>query len=183
MRVLAPLSNPRERCNWAWSKQSTTHFEHRPKEKDKMVDFAPGQVVRLLDGRVATIRFVGTTQFAPGEWIGVELDDATGKNDGSVQGERYFECEPGYGMFIRPTAISAVVSRGRSATTASKRDSRDGKSQQQPARPGAKTTTSQSSAASKRSSGSGTPGVTRRTGSSTPPVGSPQQARNIRVRT
>lgn len=148
-----------------------------------MADFAPGQVVRLLDGRVATIRFVGTTQFAPGEWIGVELDDATGKNDGSVQGERYFECEPGFGMFIRPTAISAVVSsssRNRSSTTtSSKRDSRDGKTQQ-PARPtpGAKTTTQ---TAAKRSSGSGTPAVTRRTGSSTPPVGSPQQMRSIRV--
>ena len=33
------------------------------------------------------IRYIGTTKFAPGEWVGVELDEAQGKNDGSVAGE------------------------------------------------------------------------------------------------
>ncbi|PYI08435.1 hypothetical protein BO78DRAFT_71832 [Aspergillus sclerotiicarbonarius CBS 121057] len=74
-----------------------------------MADLSPGHVVTLTDGRQATVRFVGTTHFAVGEWIGIELDDATGKNDGAVQGERYFDCEPGFGMFVRPTAIAAVV--------------------------------------------------------------------------
>ncbi|OKL58004.1 hypothetical protein UA08_06690 [Talaromyces atroroseus] len=69
---------------------------------------------------VATVRFVGSTHFAPGEWIGVELDDATGKNDGSVQGERYFDCEHGFGMFIRPSAIASVLG------PVPKRDSRRG---------------------------------------------------------
>ncbi|KAJ5129777.1 uncharacterized protein N7515_005816 [Penicillium bovifimosum] len=68
-----------------------------------------GSVIELPDGRRATVRFCGTTHFADGEWIGLELDDATGKNDGSVQGERYFDCEPGYGMFVRPTVVGKVV--------------------------------------------------------------------------
>lgn len=76
-----------------------------------MTDLSPGQVITLTDGRQATVRFVGDTHFAAGDWIGIELDDATGKNDGAVQGERYFDCEPGYGMFVRPPAISAVVDR------------------------------------------------------------------------
>jgi dynactin 1 len=74
-----------------------------------MSDLSLGQVINLLDGRQATVRFIGSTHFAPGDWIGVELDDATGKNDGSVQGERYFDCEHGFGMFIRPSAVSSVV--------------------------------------------------------------------------
>lgn len=74
-----------------------------------MADLSPGQVVSLTDGRQATVRFVGSTHFAAGDWIGIELDEPTGKNDGAVQGERYFECEHGFGMFIRPSAVVAVI--------------------------------------------------------------------------
>lgn len=49
-----------------------------------------------------TIRFRGQTAFAEGEWLGVELDEPTGKNDGSVNGERYFPVPDGYGVFVRP---------------------------------------------------------------------------------
>ena len=72
-------------------------------------EISPGTVVTLTDGRQATVRFIGLTHFATGEWIGVELADASGKNDGEVQGERYFQCNPGFGMFIRPTAIETVL--------------------------------------------------------------------------
>jgi dynactin 1 len=75
--------------------------------------FSSGQVITLLDGRQATIRFVGLTHFAQGDWIGIELDEPTGKNDGAVQGERYFYCEHGFGMFIRPSAIAGIVEQPR----------------------------------------------------------------------
>jgi dynactin 1 len=74
-----------------------------------MSELSIGHVVTLTDGRQATVRFIGTTHFAAGDWVGIELDDPTGKNDGSVQGERYFDCEPGFGMFIRPSAVAAIV--------------------------------------------------------------------------
>lgn len=66
-------------------------------------DFQVGQTVELQDGRIAKIHFTGETHFAAGDWLGVELDDASGKNDGAVQGQRYFDCKPGHGMFVRPS--------------------------------------------------------------------------------
>ena len=93
-------------------------------------EISPGSVIILTDGRQATVRFIGTTHFAAGDWIGVELYEATGKNDGAVQGERYFDCDPGFGMFIRPTAVGKVLqqppreskqtTRARTNTTTSK---------------------------------------------------------------
>ncbi|PHH53013.1 Dynactin,150 kDa isoform [Ceratocystis fimbriata CBS 114723] len=72
------------------------------------MEVVPGQIVRLVDGRIAEVKFAGETSFAAGVWVGVELEDATGKNDGSVQGERYFECAMGKGMFLRPTALTII---------------------------------------------------------------------------
>ena len=44
-------------------------------------DFSPS----FPRGAVAgTIRFIGVTQFAEGTWLGVELDEAKGKNNGTV---------------------------------------------------------------------------------------------------
>mmetsp|Transcript_17903 Transcript_17903/g.38376 ORF Transcript_17903/g.38376 Transcript_17903/m.38376 type:complete len:348 (-) Transcript_17903:267-1310(-) len=64
--------------------------------------YRPAVGEKIVVGKnVAICRFVGPTQFANGEWIGAELDEATGKNDGQVQGVRYFDCKPGYGIFIK----------------------------------------------------------------------------------
>lgn len=82
-----------------------------------MADLTPGQRISITDGREGTVRFIGKTQFAKGDWIGIELDDDTGKNDGAVQGERYFDCEQGYGMFIRPAAVADVMERKPPAKT------------------------------------------------------------------
>ncbi|XP_031830458.1 kinesin-like protein KIF13A isoform X9 [Nomia melanderi] len=47
------------------------------------------------------IAYVGPTEFAAGSWIGVELDAPTGKNDGAVNGHRYFTCRPKCGIFVK----------------------------------------------------------------------------------
>ncbi|KAL6260053.1 hypothetical protein P5V15_007591 [Pogonomyrmex californicus] len=47
------------------------------------------------------IAYVGPTEFASGTWIGVELDAPTGKNDGAVNGHRYFMCRPKCGIFVK----------------------------------------------------------------------------------
>ncbi|KAK1761062.1 dynactin subunit 1 [Echria macrotheca] len=74
-----------------------------------MSELAVGQRIQLSNGLNATVRFVGTTAFAQGEWVGIELDDAQGKNDGSINGDRYFDCPMGYGMFVRPAAVTVIA--------------------------------------------------------------------------
>ncbi|AJW20694.1 Nip100p [Saccharomyces cerevisiae YJM453] len=47
-------------------------------------------LVNEMKGRV---KFIGETQFAKGIWYGIELDKPLGKNDGSVNGIRYFDID------------------------------------------------------------------------------------------
>lgn len=48
---------------------------------------------------------VQTVEFASGEWFGIELDSACGKNNGSLKGKTYFTCDERRGMFARPNMV------------------------------------------------------------------------------
>ncbi|XP_069779442.1 dynactin subunit 1-like isoform X2 [Narcine bancroftii] len=63
-------------------------------------------------GHRGTVAYVGATMFASGKWVGVILDDAKGKNDGTVQGKRYFTCEDNRGIFVRQSQIQLVEDGG-----------------------------------------------------------------------
>ena len=67
---------------------------------------------RVLVGNTmsGTIHFIGETHFAKGVWIGVELDLPKGRNDGSIDGERYFTCEPHHGLFAPPSKVGVLLS-------------------------------------------------------------------------
>uniref|UniRef100_A0A8B9M3M4 Dynactin subunit 1 n=1 Tax=Accipiter nisus TaxID=211598 RepID=A0A8B9M3M4_9AVES len=56
-------------------------------------------------GHRGTVAYVGATLFATGKWVGVILDEAKGKNDGTVQGRRYFTCEENHGIFVRQSQV------------------------------------------------------------------------------
>ncbi len=67
--------------------------------------YTVGDRVLVTDMRLpAVVCYVGTTQFAGGTWVGCALTDpaARGKNSGSVQGVKYFDCAPNKGLFVRP---------------------------------------------------------------------------------
>lgn len=61
-----------------------------------------------VQGKSGTVRFVGTTSFQTGKWVGIELDTPNGKNSGVVQGKRYFECKTNHGVFVRPSQVKLL---------------------------------------------------------------------------
>ncbi|XP_061402443.1 dynactin subunit 1-like [Musca vetustissima] len=73
---------------------------------NRNTNFKVGQTVEIvgkhLEGRIA---YIGVTNFAPGRWIGVVLNEARGKNNGQVRGISYFKCDRNYGIFVRPTQL------------------------------------------------------------------------------
>ena len=69
-------------------------------------DYIIGDRVYVGGTKPGHIAFIGETQFAPGEWAGIVLDNPVGKNDGSVAGVRYFQCEAKRGVFARTSKLS-----------------------------------------------------------------------------
>ncbi|XP_041963180.1 kinesin-like protein KIF13A isoform X1 [Alosa sapidissima] len=66
---------------------------------------APGELV-WVGGHCGTVHYVGGVEFAAGIWVGVELELAVGKHNGTVQGRVYFRCEAGHGVFVQPAHLS-----------------------------------------------------------------------------
>ncbi|KAK5857066.1 hypothetical protein PBY51_010333 [Eleginops maclovinus] len=64
------------------------------------------QVLLTSANDMASIRYLGTADFAPGLWLGLELRSPKGKNDGSVGERRYFSCRPGHGVLVRPSRVT-----------------------------------------------------------------------------
>eukprot|EP00835_Amoeboradix_gromovi_P002106 NODE_112_length_19362_cov_0.399678.p1 type:complete len:1332 gc:universal NODE_112_length_19362_cov_0.399678:3359-7354(+) len=74
------------------------------------MEFEIGQqvTVQISSGTaVGTIAFIGETKFKPGtQWIGLNLQDPIGKNNGTVDGVQYFECNSNHGIFVPVSKIS-----------------------------------------------------------------------------
>ncbi|CAG11981.1 unnamed protein product [Tetraodon nigroviridis] len=66
---------------------------------------APGEQV-WVGKRRGTVYYVGGVEFAKGIWIGVKMDLAVGKHNGTVQGRAYFRCPPGHGVFVKPSRLA-----------------------------------------------------------------------------
>lgn len=68
---------------------------------------ALGTIVTTAQGK-GIVRYSGATSFSKGKWVGIELYEPKGKNDGSVYGVSYFTCKMGYGIFIRASQIKST---------------------------------------------------------------------------
>lgn len=69
-------------------------------------------VVLTNKSRIGTVEYVGPVSFNEKSkvLIGVRLMDPKGDNDGTLGGQKYFECGPKEGMFVRPQDIKKKIS-------------------------------------------------------------------------
>uniref|UniRef100_A0A6Q2Z8W5 CAP-Gly domain-containing protein n=1 Tax=Esox lucius TaxID=8010 RepID=A0A6Q2Z8W5_ESOLU len=81
-------------------------------------NFQVGERVWVNGNKPGVVQFLGEAQFAPGQWAGIVLDEPIGKNDGSVAGVRYFQCEPLKGIFTRPSKLSYTEGEANGTQTA-----------------------------------------------------------------
>ncbi|OWZ07664.1 Glycoside hydrolase [Phytophthora megakarya] len=82
------------------------------------MDLQEGVRVAFGAGKTGVVRFVGETDFASGEWVGIELDRPEGKNNGELNGRVYFTCAPNHGLFVKKTMVRAVLSAASAAPKA-----------------------------------------------------------------
>lgn len=87
-------------------------------KKNAEESFQVGERVWVNGNKPGYIQFLGETQFAPGQWAGIVLDEPIGKNDGSVAGVRYFQCEALKGIFTRPSKLSRTEGEANGTQTA-----------------------------------------------------------------
>jgi len=74
-----------------------------------MTDLKLGTFVEIVGkGLKGSVSYFGSTSFAQGKWVGVTLEEALGKNDGEVQGKRYFQCDANHGVFVRPQQVQVI---------------------------------------------------------------------------
>ncbi|NXW27169.1 CLIP4 protein, partial [Phaetusa simplex] len=78
-----------------------------------------GDRVVIAGQKVGTLRFCGTTEFASGQWAGIELDEPEGKNNGTVGKVQYFKCAPKRGIFAPLSKISKASDHKKSSVRSS----------------------------------------------------------------
>ncbi|XP_043271719.1 CAP-Gly domain-containing linker protein 1 [Venturia canescens] len=109
LRLPSKISRP---CSALPQKQTPSPLSPTPTMNSSMVltedtdSFIIGDRVWVGGTKPGFIAYIGETQFAPGDWAGIVLDEPIGKNDGSVAGSRYFQCEPKRGIFSRLTRLT-----------------------------------------------------------------------------
>uniref|UniRef100_A0A8C0XX52 CAP-Gly domain-containing protein n=1 Tax=Castor canadensis TaxID=51338 RepID=A0A8C0XX52_CASCN len=106
LKTPAAVAAPIEKIISSEKASSTLSSETQEEFVD---DFRVGERVWVNGNKPGFIQFLGETQFAPGQWAGIVLDEPIGKNDGSVAGVRYFQCEPLKGIFTRPSKLTRKV--------------------------------------------------------------------------
>ena len=78
-------------------------------EVDPSAALEVGKRCVVNGSQLGTILFVGEVHYAKGEFVGIELEDGGGKNNGTIKGTAYFSCPKGAGIMARSSDVVVVV--------------------------------------------------------------------------
>uniref|UniRef100_A0A8C7Z958 CAP-Gly domain-containing protein n=1 Tax=Oryzias sinensis TaxID=183150 RepID=A0A8C7Z958_9TELE len=92
----------------AASSESASNLSDPDSLKKSRRELRLGDRVLVSGSKAGVVRFLGETDFAKGDWCGVELDEPLGKNDGAVAGARYFQCLPRFGLFAPVHKVTRI---------------------------------------------------------------------------
>ena len=86
------------------NKEKAADEEYGKEEASKI---EVGQRCELTVGaRRGVVKYVGKAKEAgKGYWVGVQLDEPTGDNNGTLQGKQYFEAPEKHGIMMRPETV------------------------------------------------------------------------------
>eukprot|EP01023_Acetabularia_acetabulum_P029296 TRINITY_DN27671_c0_g1_i11.p1 TRINITY_DN27671_c0_g1~~TRINITY_DN27671_c0_g1_i11.p1 ORF type:complete len:244 (+),score=31.80 TRINITY_DN27671_c0_g1_i11:131-862(+) len=75
--------------------------------EEQMTHIEVGQRCEIQPGgRRGEVKFVGTIENLKQKyWVGIQLDEPSGKNNGNIGGQQYFNCPQGYGVFVQPNNV------------------------------------------------------------------------------
>ncbi|XP_027052096.1 CAP-Gly domain-containing linker protein 1-like [Pocillopora damicornis] len=104
----APAIRRRGEISRAPSESQSQTVPVDPSNSNLLSLFKLGDRVLVGNSNPGSIAFIGQTKFAKGDWAGVVLDECVGKNNGSVQGVRYFECDAGHGIFTKLEKLTKI---------------------------------------------------------------------------
>ncbi|GAB9469890.1 hypothetical protein Gpo141_00007153 [Globisporangium polare] len=87
----------------------------KPRTASFVTTHSPTTINVPLDSRVVLskrrsgwVRYIGKIKNEAGEWYGIALNEGKGENDGTWEKERYFDCPPHHGVFVRRKEIFCV---------------------------------------------------------------------------
>ncbi|ETN97515.1 hypothetical protein RFI_40012 [Reticulomyxa filosa] len=76
-------------------------------QKLQELNLEVNDIVTISQDRIGVVRYIGEAHFFWGTVVGLELQkNSKGKNNGHIDGIKYFECKPSKGLFIKPMAIA-----------------------------------------------------------------------------
>lgn len=91
---------------------SGDHVASDEQQWSLLEDLNVGDKVEVLvkgkPNRQAIVMYKGEMHLKPGPWVGVNYLNSDGKHDGSIDGRRYFDCQPNHGAFVRPFDVRTL---------------------------------------------------------------------------